>query len=103
MNEKRRSPGDKLKNETTSAEAMREKLRHGKKNTQLTNKEMKAKNKLQRQGRQKIYLDTAVAAKARREVIQNKDDNAGTHALDAGLEASEILAAKIAVNSYRNK
>ena len=48
---KTKSPGDKLKNETSAREAVRKKLRYGKKDNSLTLEEEKALKKQRQQGR----------------------------------------------------
>ena len=61
----RKRMGDKLKNETSSGEAMRKKLRHGKKDNRMTQEEKKELSKLRAQGRKKAYKQAAVSAEAR--------------------------------------
>ena len=62
----RKRMGDKLKNETSRGEAMRKKLRHGKKDNRMTQEEKKELSKLRAQGRKKAYKQVAVLAEARK-------------------------------------
>ena len=100
---KQSSPGDKLKNETTAGEAMRKKLRHGKKDNSLTKEEAVKKRKLQKQGRKKAFQEAAVVSGARRQIIRNEDDNVGTSAMESALGASETALYETRKNHYSNK
>lgn len=80
----------KLKNETSSAEAMRMKFRTGRKNISETKDELKKCKKLQKQGRKKVYKDAAVSRTIHSQVSSsNEDDNAGIDALNASTELLE--------------
>ncbi|MCR5738339.1 MAG: C40 family peptidase [Lachnospiraceae bacterium] len=101
---KQKSPGDKLKNETSAGESYRRKFRHGKADNAESLQERKHRKKIKRQGRKKIYADAVVASEIRRHIAENNDDgNAGGDAIEAGIGAiygaevrikSEIYAAK---------
>jgi len=95
--------GDKLKNETTRGEAMRKKLRHGKKDNRITREEQKKLAKLRTQGRKKAYKQVAISAEARKHIIQNEDANVGTEAMEGGLIAAEIGIRKATSGRYSSK
>lgn len=76
---------DKLKNETSAGESYRKKLRYGKKDTRLTPEEEKKLRKTKKQGRKRIYKETAAAESIRKAGIQNEDENVGTEALDQAI------------------
>ena len=73
---------DKLKNENSAGERYRKKLRYGKKDTRLTPEEEKKLRKIKKQGRKKIYKETAVAETIRKAGIRNEDENVGTEAME---------------------
>ena len=98
-----RSPGDKLKNETTAGEAMRKKIRHGKKDHHLSKEEIKKKNKIKQQGRKKIYAETMVTAQIHRHISQSEEDNVGTKALYEGIGATETGIYVAKKNHYSNR
>ncbi len=98
-----RSPGDKLKNETTAGEAMRKKIRHGKKDHHLSKEEIKKKNKIKQQGRKKIYAETMVTAQIHRHISQSEEDNVGTKALNEGIGATETGIYVAKKNHYSNR
>lgn len=79
---RKKSHADKLKNETSAGESYRKKLRYGKKDNTLTVEEAKKLRKMKKQGRKKIYTETAAVDTVRRAGIRNEDDNVGTEALD---------------------
>lgn len=79
---RKKSHADKLKNETSAGESYRKKLRYGKKDNALTVEEAKKLRKMKKQGRKKIYAETAAVDTVRRTGIRNEDDNVGTEALD---------------------
>ena len=79
---RKKSHADKLKNETSAGESSRKKLRYGKKDNALTVEEAKKLRKMKKQGRKKIYAETAAVDTVRRTGIRNEDDNVGTEALD---------------------
>ncbi len=76
---------DKLKNETSAGESYRRKLRYGKKDTRLTPEEEKKLRKMKKQGRKRIYKETAAAETIRKAGIQNEDENVGTEAMDQAI------------------
>ena len=76
---------DKLKNETSAGESYRKKLRYGKKDNSLTKEEEKKLRRVKKQGRKRIYRETAAAETIRKAGIRNEDDNVGTEALDQAM------------------
>ena len=106
-----RTLGDKLKNETTAGEAMKKKLRHGKKDNLITKEEAKANAKLKRQGRKKAYKEVAAKDAVRRSAVNsdnyNEDENVGTESLEAGIDlaltAANVVEAKIKASHYSKK
>ena len=95
--------GDKLKNETTSGEAMRKKLRHGKADI-LFQEDAKNIRKVKRQGRKKIQRETAVSATTHNQISNsNEDNNAGTESLNRGTQAAEEGIYKAKQNHYSNR
>ena len=62
---------DKLKNETSAGESYRKKLRYGKKDNSLTKEEEKKLRRVKKQGRKRIYKETAAAESIRIAGIQN--------------------------------
>lgn len=99
----RKRMGDKLKNETSRGEAMRKKLRHGKKDNRMTQEEKKELSKLRAQGRKKAYKQAAVLAEARKQVVRNEDENVGTEAMDAGLATAETGIRQVSSSRYSSK
>ena len=89
------SHADKLKNESSAKSGYHNKFRHGKNDNKSTRKETGKKRKIKNQGRRKIYKDEALKARTRNiasnQVVadQEKDDNAGTDALDFGIGVAE--------------
>ena len=99
-----KSMGDKLKNETTSGEAMRKKLRHGKADNTLTKEDAKNIRKVKRQGRKKIQRETAVSATTHNQISNsNEDNNAGTESLNRGTQVAEEGIYKAKQNHYSNR
>lgn len=76
---------DKLKNETSAGESYRKKLRYGKKDNSLTKEEEKKLRRVKKQGRKRIYRETAAAETIRKAEIRNEDENVGTEALDQAM------------------
>lgn len=76
---------DKLKNETSAGESYRKKLRYGKKDNSLTKEEEKKLRRIKKQGRKRIYRETAAAETIRKAGIRNEDENVGTEALDQAM------------------
>lgn len=95
--------GNKLKNETTAGEAMRKKLRYGKKDNRMTKEEAAKKRKVMSQGRKKAYAEVALVSGVRHQVIRNEDENTGTDALNKGAQISEQAICKVRKNHYSNK
>ena len=101
---------DKLKNETSAGESYRKKLRYGKKDTRLTPEEEKKLRKIKKQGRKRVYKETAVAESIRKAGIQNEDENVGTEAMDqaiglamAGSAEARSYARDIRKSNYGKK
>jgi len=99
-----KTPGEKLKNETSASEAMRKKLRYGKKDNSLTVEQQKKLSKQRARGRNLIYAE----ASARRELHQkvdeqNEDNNVGTEALSKGGEGAGYMGQKIKSDRYQSK
>lgn len=101
---------DKLKNETSAGESYRKKLRYGKKDTRLTPEEEKKLRKIKKQGRKRIYKETAAAESIRKAGIQNEDENVGTEAMDqavglamAGSAEARSFAQDIRKSNYGKK
>ncbi len=101
---------DKLKNETSAGESYRKKLRYGKKDTRLTPEEEKKLRKMKKQGRKRIYKETAAAESIRKAGIQNEDENVGTEAMDqavglamAGSAEARSYARDIRKSNYGKK
>lgn len=87
---KTKSPGDKLKNETSAREAVRKKLRYGKKDNSLTLEEEKALKKQRQQGRKMARAEAIASAKAHENISRsNEDENVGTEAANRGAEFVE--------------
>lgn len=98
----------KLKNETSSGQAMRKKLRTGKADTKAeTIRENKASARLRKQAKKKGSPkpgDAAVSARVHNQISnQNEDDNAGTDALNAGTQAAEsgLYSAKVRLHEKK--
>ncbi len=82
--------GDKLKNETSQAKAMRAKFRTGKADTSVSKSEVAKANKLHEQGRKAAYRSAALSGEVRRQLNQaNEDENAGGQAINAGSQVIE--------------
>ena len=110
MDERKRSTkkptrhGKKLKNEQTSREAMRKKLRYGKKDNSLTLEEKKELKKLRTQGRTKAYVEQAASAQFHHALANsNQDDNVATDAVNRSMEATEIAVEKVQKAQYSRK
>ena len=99
-----KSMGDKLKNETTSGEAMRKKLRHGKADNIVSKEDAKNIRKVKHQGRKKIQRETAVSATTHNQISNsNEDNNAGTESLNRGTQVAEEGIYKAKQNHYSNR
>ncbi len=99
-----KSPGEKLKNETSASEAMRKKLRYGKKDNSLTVEQHK-KIKAERQRGRKLVYAEASARRGMQEAVdkQNEDGNVGTEALSRGSEAAGLAGEKVKSELYQAK
>ena len=102
-NESTKSYGSKLKNETSANKSYREKLRYGKKDNSLTVSESKKLRKMKKQGRRKIYRETAAVQTVQKNVIRNEDDNSGTDSLNAGLSAGTAVIGKVREHGKENR
>ena len=100
---KTRSPGKKLKNETSARTAMRGKIRHGKADVEMSAAEKKALKKLQVQGRSKIRSRAAAAEIHQSISEQNQDENVGTKALNDGTETAENMVSAMSRRRYSGK
>lgn len=99
-----KSMGDKLKNETTSGEAMRKKLRHGKADNIVSKEDAKNIRKVKHQGRKKIQRETVVSATTHNHISNsNEDNNAGTESLNRGTQVAEEGIYKAKQNHYSNR
>lgn len=88
--DKSKPHADKLKNETTQACAMREKLRTGKVDTAESAAEIKKAAKLKKQGRKAARKNAAVSGEIRHQLNEaNEDQNAGGDAINAGGSLAE--------------
>lgn len=95
--------GSKLKNEASANKSYREKLRYGKKDNHISAGEEKQLRRMKKQGRRKIYRQTAAADTMRRSVIRNEDDNSGTDSLNAGIAVTEAGFGKIMEHGQSEK
>lgn len=87
---RKKTHGDKLKNEQSRAKAMREKLRHGKADTAETKLEIKKTAKIHKQGRKAARKNVAVSGEMRHQLNEaNEDNNAGGDAINAGGQLAE--------------
>lgn len=93
----------KLKNEASANKSYREKLRYGKKDNHISAGEEKQLRRMKKQGRRKIYRQTAAADTMRRSVIRNEDDNSGTDSLNAGIAVTEAGFGKIREHGQSEK
>ena len=100
---KQRAHADKLKNEASASESYRKKLRHKRKDNNLTKEEAKKLKKMKTQGRKKIYAEIALAAKAHQTIIQNEDHNSGTDALDSGMQLTETGVRNVRESLHNRK
>ena len=99
-----KSLGDKLKNEQSAREAVRKKLRYGKKDNSLTVEERKKLKEQRKHGRRKIRAEAEVSRSIRREIAEgNEDDNVGAQAVVFGMEAAGLVAEKAKLARYGKK
>lgn len=99
-----KSPGEKLKNEQSAREAVRKKLRYGKKDNSLTVEERKKLKAKTARGRRMIQAETAVSRRSSRELDKhNEDENVGTEAVSRGLDATGLVAEKAKLEHYGKK
>lgn len=99
-----KTPGEKLKSETSASEAMRKKLRYGKKDNSLTVEQHK-KIKAERQRGRKLVYAEASARRGMQETVdkQNEDGNVGTEALSRGSETVGFAGEKVRSELYQTK
>ena len=90
-----KSHSNKLKSDSSAGRNYRNKIRYGKKDNSLSVTEEKSLCKKKRQGRRQIYKEQAAMANARKNVIQNEDNNSGTDSLNAGLSVTEKGIGKV--------
>lgn len=95
--------GSKLKNEASANKSYRDKLRYGKKDNHISAGEEKQLLRMKKQGRRKIYRQTAAADTMRRSVIRNEDDNSGTDSLNAGIAVTEAGFGRIREHGQSEK
>lgn len=95
--------GSKLKNEASANKSYRDKLRYGKKDNHISAGEEKQLRRMKKQGRRKIYRQTAATDIMRRSVIRNEDDNSGTDSLNAGIAVTEAGFGKIREHGQAEK
>ena len=99
-----KSPGEKLKNEQSAREAVRKKLRYGKKDNSLTVEEKKKLKEQRKRGRRKIRSEAEVSRRICREIAEsNEDENVGTQAVGFGMEATSLVAEKAKLARYGKK
>lgn len=99
-----KSPGEKLKNEQSAREAVRKKLRYGKKDNSLTVEERKKLKEQRKRGRRKIRAEAEVSRSICRELAEsNEDDNVGAQAVVFGMEATGLVAEKAKLARYGKK
>ena len=96
--------GDKLKNETSQARAMRAKIRTGKADTSVTKAEKVKTARLHKQGRKAAYRNVALFGEVRRRLSEsNEDGSTGADAINAGVMAAEggyySIKAKVGKNA----
>ena len=98
-----KSLAEKLKNEKSSREAVRKKLRYGKKDNRLTLEEEKKIKKLRQQGRKKARAEAVASAKAHERLSEsNQDQNTGVEAANRSTEVVGSNARKV-INSYYSR
>lgn len=95
--------GSKLKNEASANKSYRDKLRYGKKDNHISAGEEKQLRRMKKQGRRKIYRETAASDTVRKSVIRNEDDNSGTDSLNAGIAVTEAGFGKIREHGQSEK
>lgn len=99
-----KSPGDKLKNEQTAREAVRKKLRYGKKDNSLSVTEKKKLTAQTKRGRRMIRTEAAINRKSARELDErNEDENVGTEAVARGMEAVGLVSERAKLDRYGKK
>lgn len=99
-----KAPGEKLKTEESSREAVRKKLRYGKKDNSLTLEEQKKIKQLQTKGRKQVIAQAAVSHRTHNQISEkNEDENAGTEALNFGMESASVGMEMIAQGRYGQK
>ena len=99
-----KSLGEKLKNEQSAREAVRKKLRYGKKDNSLTVEERKKLKEQRKRGRRKIRAEAEASRSIRRELAErNEDENVGVQAVAFGMEATNLVAEKAKLARYGKK
>ena len=99
-----KSPGEKLKNENSAREAVRKKLRYGKKDNSLTLEEKKELKRLRQQGRKMARAEAVASAKAHEKISRsNEDQNVGTEAANRGVEFMGVGARNVRNAHYSRK
>ena len=89
---KEKTYGSKLKNDMSKSEAMRKKIRTGKADNRESLQEKKKKAKLRKQGRKKVYAETAVLTRVRSQMAEhNEDSNAGIDSFNLGGQLVESV------------
>lgn len=58
---------------------------------------------MKKQGRRKIYRETAAVQTVQKNVIRNEDDNSGTDSLNAGLSAGTAVIGKVREYGKENR
>ena len=92
---KQKTYGSKLKNDMSRSEAMRKKIRTGKADNRESLQEKKKKAKLRKQGRKKVYAETAVLTRVRSQMAEhNEDNNAGIDSFNSGGQLVESVIHK---------
>ena len=94
---KKKTHGDKLKNEQSRAKAMREKLRHGKADTVETKLEIKKTAQIHKQGRKATRKNMAVSGEIRHQLNEANEDNKQVreeHGLKPGTSIRPYLTTK---------
>ena len=98
------SPGEKLKTEQKSREAVRAKFRHGKKSHVLTPEEGKRTKFVKERGRKQIRKEAAIAVTSGQMLSEaNQDENTGAESVSKSMEVAEATASHVKRNKYAGK
>lgn len=105
MNDKtgQKPSGEKLKNKTSTNEAIRKKFRHGKVDPSLLKEELQKLKKLEKQGRRKIATQRAVSGSIHQRVSNKGDENVGTESMNRGVQTGEEAIYTAKKKHYSNK